>query len=256
MKKLNTLEYFYNKQIRKDLIEKLNVTSLDVVDLNCLFIFKGYTTFLPSDRNFNKMSSISVFYKYLLESVFCQKVEHKVQIKKNLIQRDLPSTYFNIFKCTIRKRQHFFSLLLRFFLIVLFNFKKKTKRSKQRPKFIFYFLKNIIFLKYFDILKAPWIRKFPLIQAQNKLQQSLFFRPNNSLLFFLMLSRFQFYKYIQTSVNLLSHSVTAIREANSNSVSRNIIVHKKQMGFKSMKKRKEPNFLTAFNLNTKKQKKK
>jgi hypothetical protein len=92
----------------------------------------------------------------------------------------------------------------------------------------FTFRKNDVFLKFFDILKAPWIKKFPLLQSQNKLQQVLLFKPNNSLLLFLILSRFQFYKYIQTDVNLLSHSVLSIQKANYNSVTKNILNFKRK----------------------------
>lgn len=204
----NQFEIFYKQQIRKDLIDKLNVSYVQEVNMSCIISYKGYISTTPLDKNFKNITSISMAYLYILESIFCQKVVRDTTIKKN-IQRDLPSTYFFSFCSTLRNNKVIFSFLQRLFILLFFQQKNLNNLSKSNFKF--FFNKNYILLKNITLSFSPWVKKFRTLEKHNKLFSNLSFSCKNPYIFYWVISRFQFKSLATTNVPIQSQSLLVLK---------------------------------------------
>jgi hypothetical protein len=190
-KPFNSYDSFYRQQFRKDLIDKLNVSSVHEVDFTCNLKFRGYLRYNAFDRNPLTFKQ-ALAYQYIFESFFNQRVVFRFFQKKN-IQRDQPADYFYKFKCNIDKRKNIFSFLSRLYI----NFYHyKLHGLLKKPFLQCNFDTNVVMLKNIKFYQAFWVKKFLDIDLSKEFY-SLLQIHTNPLVFSFSSSRYQILSFMK-----------------------------------------------------------
>jgi hypothetical protein len=151
---LNLFEYFYKKQIRKDLIDKLNLNS--ILDLDLDYTIKYRAKFKSVfDMNLKNIRFIVLLYQYLIESFLNQKVCYNVTYIQN-INRDIEPFYLHSYICNLASSQ-FFSLVQ---LIYILLFYQQKYKFHSKPHLIFILNDNTFIIKNINLNSSSWTTSF------------------------------------------------------------------------------------------------
>lgn len=207
---INQFDAFYKQQFRKDLIDKLNLCSINEADLSFKLKFRGYLRYNAFERNAMSFKQI-LAYQYIFESIFSQRIMTNFFVKKN-IQREEPSDFYYKFKCNIKDRKKVYYFLATFFAN-LYN--QRLHKTLKKPILICDFKNSYIVFKNLKVYQSFWIKKFLDINLSKEFYSTIKIK-TKPLIFLLLLSRLQFLPFIKITQNYFNRIIKNVPYSNTN----------------------------------------
>jgi hypothetical protein len=190
----HTFYYFYMQQIRKDFVDKLNVSCVNELNFDSKIEYSG---FIKLDRQVKHLEENLLIYRYIVESWFNQKPVTRV-VEKTKLQRLLASEEFCTFQLTVNSKKRFFDFST---LIYVSCYMGRKEQKNIYSALCLDKKKNTLFLKQIRFLNAPWICNFRGVNPNKDLHSKIFLNCN-ALFCSLLLPRLQLISF-SNSKNLL-----------------------------------------------------